>query len=722
MKQVLRRGLKDIVVDEVPEPKVAPHQVLVRASRSLISAGTETASIHQDSLMKEVADNPDHLKKVLAVMAQQGPIRTIEEVSAKFSEYAVLGYSGAGIVAAAHSTVTDLAIGARVAYGGEGTGHGELVVTGRQLVAPIPDAVSDEDAAFTTLGAIAMNTVRTGDIALGETVVVLGLGLVGQLTAQLARLAGARVIAIDLLPSRVSLAEQLGAEAGVRGADGALEDVLRLTHGRGADCVIIAAAAKSAAPARAALSMVRDRGRIVIVGAVGVEFPWLPMYLKEVEVRMARAYGPGSYDPVYEQRGQDYPLPYVRWTENRNMVEFLRLLSAGTVTVAPLISHRFALERAPEAYATILDSAISSLAVVLSYPATTPAATSRPHVPQHRVQLRASEPAQRFRVALVGAGNIVRWAHMPALRAIPDAALHAVVSGSGARAKSYARRYGASYCTTDYDEVLADPTVDVILLGTRNDAHARQAAAALRAGKHVFVEKPVALTEAECRDLSAAQRESGRELAVGFNRRFAPTYVALQQRLVGRAGPFVLNCRVNSPGISGSYWMADPSIGGAILGEACHFTDLLSWLLQDEAVQVSAFSLPQDLKEPVPTNNVCASFRYSRGSVANLTYCTVGSNTSAGERVEVFGPGFGAVAHDFKHFEVRGSLLSRRSSFFPNRGYKPQLAGFFSALRGGRPTPVNLDDGIRATVSCLRILDAARTGQPCTIDWRALTR
>ncbi len=327
--------------------------------------------------MKEVADNPDHLKKVLAVMAQQGPIRTIEEVSAKFSEYAVLGYSGAGIVAAAHSTVTDLAIGARVAYGGEGTGHGELVVTGRQLVAPIPDAVSDEDAAFTTLGAIAMNTVRTGDIALGETVVVLGLGLVGQLTAQLARLAGARVIAIDLLPSRVSLAEQLGAEAGVRGADGALEDVLRLTHGRGADCVIIAAAAKSAAPARAALSMVRDRGRIVIVGAVGVEFPWLPMYLKEVEVRMARAYGPGSYDPVYEQRGQDYPLPYVRWTENRNMVEFLRLLSAGTVTVAPLISHRFALERAPEAYATILDSAISSLAVVLSYPATTPAATSR---------------------------------------------------------------------------------------------------------------------------------------------------------------------------------------------------------------------------------------------------------------------------------------------------------------------------------------------------------
>lgn len=721
MKQVLRRGLKEIVVDEVPEPKVAPHQVLVRAARSLISAGTETASIHQDSLMKEVADNPDHLRKVLAVMAQQGPARTIEEVSAKFSEYAVLGYSGAGLVAACHSTVTDLAIGTRVAYGGEGTGHGELVVTGRQLVAPIPDGVSDEDGAFTTLGAIAMNTVRTADVALGETVVVLGLGLVGQLTAQLARLAGARVIAIDLLPARVTLAEQLGAEAGVRGGDGALEEVLRHTGGRGADCVIIAAAAKSAAPARAALSMVRDRGRIVVVGAVAVDFPWLPMYLKEVEVRMARAYGPGSYDPVYEQQGQDYPLPYVRWTENRNMVEFLRLVGAGSVKVSPLVSHRFALEKAPEAYATILDPATSSLAVVLSYPATEPGTAARPHIPRHRVDLKAPETGQRFRVALVGAGNIVRWAHMPALRAIGDATLQAVVSGSGARAKSYARRYGAAYCTTNYDDVLADPAIDVILLGTRNDAHARQAAAALRAGKHVFVEKPVALTEAECRDLSAAQRESGRELAVGFNRRFAPTYVALRQRLAGRDGPFVVNCRVNSPGISGSYWMADPSIGGAILGEACHFTDLMGWLLGDELVEVSAFSLPAELKDPVPTNNLCASFRFARGSVANLTYCTVGSGTSGGERVEVFGPGFGAMARDFKQFEVRGSLLSRRSSFFPDRGYRPQLAAFFSALRTGNPAPVNLDDGIRATVSCLRILDSARTGQPCTIDWRALT-
>jgi predicted dehydrogenase/threonine dehydrogenase-like Zn-dependent dehydrogenase len=722
MKQVLRRGLKDIVVDEVPEPKVAPHQVLVRAARSLISAGTETASIHQDSLMKEVADNPDHLKKVLAVMSQQGPARTIEEVRAKFSEYAVLGYSGAGSVAACHSTVTDLALGTRVAYGGEGTGHGELVVTGRQLVAPIPDNVSDEDAAFTTLGAIAMNTVRTADIALGETVVVLGLGLVGQLTAQLARLAGARVIAIDLLASRVTLAEQLGAEAGVTGGDGALEDVLRHTHGRGADCVIIAAAAKSAAPARAALSMVRDRGRIVIVGAVGVDFPWLPMYLKEVEVRMARAYGPGSYDPVYEQQGRDYPLPYVRWTENRNMVEFLRLLGAGSVKVAPLVSHRFTLENAPQAYATILDPGTSSLAVVLSYPSTETGAAGRPYVPQHRVVLKAPEPGHRFRVALVGAGNIVRWAHMPALRGIGDATLQAVVSGSGARAKSYARRYGAAYCTTNYDDVLADPAIDVILLGTRNDAHARQAAAALRAGKHVFVEKPVALTESECRDLSAAQQESGRELAVGFNRRFAPSYGALRQRLAGRDGPFVINCRVNSPGISGNYWMADPAIGGAILGEACHFTDLLCWLLGDEMVEVSAFALPAELTEPVPTNNLTASFRFAKGSVASLTYCTVGSATSGGERVEVFGPGFAASAHDFKHFEVRGSLLSRRSSFFPDRGYRPQLAAFFSALRQGNPAPVNLHDGIRATVSCLRILESARAGQPRTIDWRALTR
>src|SRR5581483_2221373 len=325
MQQIVRKGIKDILVEEIPDPVATSHHVLIQPAFSLISSGTETASIHQEGVMKEVADNPSHIRKVLDVMKINGPTATIREVRAKFSEYAVLGYSGAGIVAEKHPTVTDLEIGARVAYGGEGTGHGESILTGRNLIAPIPEKVPLEHASFTTLGSIAMNAVRTANIGLGDFVAVIGLGLVGQLVAQLAKLQGGVVAAIDLKPDRVDLARRTGADYGL-GSGALRESILALTNGRGADCVIVAAAAKSPAPAQQALQICRDRGRLVIVGAVGLEFPWNDMYLKEVQLFMARAYGPGSYDPAYEKKAQDYPLPYVRWTENRNMQEFLRLL------------------------------------------------------------------------------------------------------------------------------------------------------------------------------------------------------------------------------------------------------------------------------------------------------------------------------------------------------------------------------------------------------------
>src|SRR5690348_64649 len=317
MKQVIRKGLKDIIVDEVPDPVLIPHHVLVRPLYSLISSGTETASIHRDSLIKEVGENPGHLRKVWDTAMKTSPVATYEQVRAKFSEYAVLGYSGAGVVAARHATVTDLELGERVAYGGEGTGHGETILVGRQLAARMPEGVECEHACFATLGAIAMNAVRTARIELGDVVAVIGLGLVGQLVAQLVRQQGGVVVGIDLNPARVDMARALGADHGIAGTS-AVEGVRALTNGRGVDCAIVAAAAKSPAPAQHALELCRDRGRICIVGAVGLEFPWNDMYLKEIQLYMARAYGPGSYDAGYEKQGRDYPLPYVRWTENRN--------------------------------------------------------------------------------------------------------------------------------------------------------------------------------------------------------------------------------------------------------------------------------------------------------------------------------------------------------------------------------------------------------------------
>jgi predicted dehydrogenase/threonine dehydrogenase-like Zn-dependent dehydrogenase len=716
MKQVIRKGFREIVVEELPDPVVTPHHVLIRPVYSLISSGTETASIHQEGVLKEVAENPSHLRKIWDAMKMHGPVSTLTEVRAKFTEYAVLGYSGAGVVGDKHPTVTDLKIGDRIAYGGEGTGHAESVLTGRNLTVKVPEAVPFEHACFATLGSIALNAVRIASIGLGEKIVVMGLGLVGQLIAQLARLQGGSVIALDLKADRVELARRLGAEHALLGGAATREAVNSLTNGRGADCVMIAAAAKSSAPCHQAVEITRDRGRIVDVGAVDLSFPWYEMYLKEIQLLMARAYGPGSYDTLYEKQGQDYPAAYVRWTENRNMEEFLRLVALGQVQLQPLITHQFPLEAAAKAYETILDPSSNSLAVLLAYPA----ASSKPadaFPPKRRVEVAApKQSVGELGVALIGAGNLARWVHLPNLKRIPKVSLRAVHSASGARGKSYALRFGAEYCATDYEEILGDPKVQVVVIVSRNQYHAPQTLAALRAGKHVFLEKPMALTREECRSLCRAVEETGKHLTVGFNRRFAPYYLDFKRQLKRRNGAAVLNCRVNAPGISGSYWMADPAIGGAILGEACHFVDLMYWLLDSEPIQVSAYSLPTGKSEPVGENNLAACFRFADGSVGNLTYSTVGSKTSGGERLEAFAQGLGVMTENFKLLDTRTGMRHKQVRMFPEKGYASQLESFFAAIREGRPQVVTARDGARATIGCLLMLESAQTLAPCEFN------
>lgn len=711
MKQVLRKGLKDIVVEEVPDPTVRAHHVLVRPLYSLISAGTETASIHTEGVLKEVADNPGHLRKIYEVMKVAGPERTLAEVVAKFSEYAVLGYSGAGIVAETGAGVTDIAAGHIVAYGGEGTGHGETVLTGRNLVAKVPPGLGCDQACFATLGCIALNAVRGAALGVGDVVAIIGQGLIGQLIGQLARLQGAVVIAIDLKPERVELSRALGADYGLS-ADTALQQVMAITNGRGVDCAVVAAAAKSSRPAQQALELTRDRGCLVVVGAVKMEFPWEQMYRKEIQLRMARAYGPGSYDPLYEQKGQDYPLPYVRWTENRNMEEFLRLVASGRVNVEQLVTHRFALAEAPQAYQTILDPAAASLGVLLRYPAADHPETAGLYDIQRTIQLAppAARSSGELRVALVGAGNLARWAHLPNLKKAPHVKLQAVFSASGARGKSYGVRFGAAYTTSEYQRILDDRDIDVVLIASRNQDHAKQALAALEAGKHVFVEKPMALTREECAALRSTVEKTGLHLTVGFNRRFAPFYMEVKNRLHGRSGPAVLNCRINSPGISGSYWMADPSIGGAILGEACHFVDLLYWLLDSEPLEVTAFSLPTGRQEPIGENNLVASFRFADGSIANLTYCTVGSRTSGGERLEGFVQGVGVVTEDFKKLGIHTGMRRNSSRWWAEKGYAAQMTEFLEGIRKGRQPAITVEDGARATIGCLCLLESAHAG------------
>jgi predicted dehydrogenase len=713
MKQVLRKGLKTIVVGEVPDPVPSPHHVLVRPVVSLISSGTETADIHTDSLAKEVVENPSHLRKIWEVMKQQGPVKTVAEVRAKFSEYAALGYSGAGILVDKHESVRDFQIGDRVAYGGEGTGHAETVVAGQNLVVKIPDTVDFEHACFTTLGSIALNSVRIASIGVGDVVAVIGLGLVGQLVAQIVRAQGGVVVAIDTKNDRVELAKSIGADFALPGGPSVPSEVAALTDGRGVDCIIVAAAAKTAAPLQQAVKICRDRGRVVVVGAMPLDIPRDEMYIKELQLLMSRAYGPGSYDPVYEKQGQDYPFPYVRWTENRNMAEFLRLVSKGVVMVAPLISHRFALEDAAQAYQTIMNPAANSLAVILSYPDT----PETPFSPKRKTETHVkAAKAGTLGVALIGAGNLARWEHLPILKKMPAVSLRAVQSASGARGKTYAERFEANYSTSSYDEVLADPAVDIVLIATRHQFHFEQALKAIQAGKHVFLEKPMALTVDECRDLYHAVNESQLQLTVGFNRRFAPYYVELKRAIAQRTAPAIINCRMNSPGLSGSFWAADPAFGGALVGEGCHFVDLMYWLLESEPVNVSAYSLPLGKKDPIGENNVVASFRFADGSIGNLTYCTVGSRTSGGEHIEAFAPGVAAVTDDFKQFVIKGGSQKSKSSRRVDKGYATQMSAFVQCVQSGKQPEVTVLDGARATIGCLSMLQSAKAQEPVEIN------
>ncbi len=716
MKQVFRKGLKHIVVADAPEPMVTPNHVLVNPVYSLISSGTESASIHE-GIIKEVAENPSQLRKVWDGVKSMGPLPTITEVRAKFKEYAALGYAGAGLVSERHPSVTEFKVGDRVAYGGEGTGHGQTILASRNLIVRVPDEVPFQQACFTTLGSIALNSVRISEVGVGDVVAVIGLGLVGQLVAQLARLQGARVIGIDLRSTRVELARKLHIDHGLDGSVSIADEVSAITNGLGADCVIVAAASKSSAPCELALEICRDRGSIVIVGAVEMNFPWSEMYMKEIKLLMSRAYGPGSYDPEYEVRGHDYPIAYVRWTEKRNMEEFLRLVALKRIDLQSLITHEFNLDDAPQAYQTVMDPASNSLGVLLRYPE--PIAVnggSEKPASHRRVTLKSRAAKSDLKVALVGAGNLARWAHLPALAKIPHASLHAVHSASGARGNTYARRFGAAYFTSDYQQILDDPQIDVVMVLSRNQHHFSQAYEALKAGKRVFVEKPMALTASECRELYRAVADTGNQLTVGFNRRFAPFYQDLKQSLAGRSGPAVINCRMSSPGISGSYWMADPAIGGAIIGEAVHFVDLMYWLLESEPINVSAYCLPTGKMDPVGENNLVATFRFADGSIGSLNYSTIGSKKAQGELVEVFANGVSSAVEDFKQFKTVSKLKYKKSTLWAHKGYEAQLSSFFRSIARGEAPAVTVRDGARATLVCVEMLKSAQTLTSREID------
>ncbi len=712
MRQVCVNERLQVVVAEVPDPTVSPGYALVQNAYSLISSGTElgTAQRQRSAGRRRV----DLVRRFYGSVQREGLATTLARVKKRLQQPNTAlrgrGYSCAGIVIQVGDGIEDLRKGDLVACGGADAAHAELVSVPRNLIARVPPGVTSRDACFTTLGAIAMQGVRRAQVSFGETVVVTGMGLVGQLVSQLLRVAGCRVIAIDLLDERLKLAKELGATHTLNSlSEDPVETAYRIAGDHGVDAVILCAATASSVPVNQAFAMCRERGRVVIVGDVGMGLERTHFYEKELDLLISRSYGPGRYDAEYEELGLDYPVGYVRWTENRNMEEFLRLVASGQVKVAPLVSKEYVIHEAAQAYADLTEKPRQTLAAVLKYSDQPHASTAAPSV--HLPSRAQDTKTGALRVAAIGAGSFARANHLPNLQRFPDCQLVAVANATATTARQVASQFGAKYCTTDYREVLADPDVDAVVVATPHDLHAPIAIAAAAAGKHVFVEKPMAMTEAEGQEVCKAVADAGVLLAVGFNRRFAPLIVRLKDLLNSNPFPKTITYRINAGWLPPDHWTLDPIKGGGrIVGEGCHFFDLAYFLVGTEPVRIAASQMrPLDVN-PRDTANMSINMEFADGSVANIVYTVVGHTGLPKERIEVFSGGKAYVLDDFTTLTAYGVKGAPDAWRVPaDKGVNALMRHFCDAALGKEELQVTAKDGLRATVCAVKAMESART-------------
>lgn len=716
MKQVLIQQGRAVVRD-VPAPIVEPGRVLVRVRRSCISIGTELAGVRASGtpLWKKALDKPQQVKRVLALAAEQGVAQARQLVENKLNAGQPTGYSAAGVVIAVGEGVQGLHLGDRVACAGaQYAHHAEVISVPVNLLVPVPDGLDDGAASTVTLGAIALQGVRRAEPTLGETFVVLGLGLIGQLTAQLLKAHGCTVIGGDPDAARRQHAIGLGMHAALGGGsdagddDAALAQAHRLTDGHGADGVIITAAAASSAIVATAFKMCRRKGRVVLVGDVGLDLKRDDIYLKELDFRVSTSYGPGRYDTRYEEDGLDYPVGYVRWTENRNMSAYLGQLARGNVQTAPLIAQTYKLDEAPEAYRRLNEGADKPLAVLLEYDEPNPTDTAEARQVNNPRATPAGEG--KVRVAVIGAGAFARGVHLPNLQAM-DAAFHlqAVVSRSGHNASETARQFGASRSTTDLDATLAADDIDAVLVCTRHDQHAATALAALRAGKHVLVEKPTALTLAGLEGLLAFYEEDETQsktiLMTGYNRRFSPCIRRAVEIMRSRTSPMIISYRMNAGFLPPDHWTHGPEGGGRNLGEACHIYDLFLALTGARPVDVVAHAIRPGSDHDRADDNFTATITFDDGSVATLTYTALGSAKFPKETADIFVDGMVLSLDDYKQLRVAGTTAKGITHRTVQKGHREELEAFAAAIRGGGDWPIALQAQADAMDIALRVQD-----------------
>jgi len=727
VKQVLQQARRgEIAVMDVPVPKLLPGFVLVRLAASVVSAGTERAACEfaSKTLLQKAKARPDLVREVISKVRRDGLFSAVAAVRSRLDQPNALGYSSSGTVIGVGEGVTDLSAGDRVACAGASYAvHAEFACVPRLLVARIrPDsAVSFEEAAFTTVGAVALHGVRTADVKLGDVVAVIGLGLLGQLTVQTLKAAGCRVLGMDIAAERAELALRLGADDVCISRDGLHDLCVQHSSGHGADAVLITAETASSEPVDLAGEVTRDRGVVVAVGTVSMNIQRKLYFEKELDFRVSRSYGPGRYDSAYEQKGRDYPIGYVRWTETRNMEAFLQLLSDGKLDVKSLVTHRFPIARAQAAYDLITGKVGQPfLGVLITY--------SEQADPSQEIQLvgkgiaSALHSEKAMAIGVLGAGNFAMSTLLPALKHIRGVDLAGVCAANGSHARDAADRFGFRYCATEEKRVLDDPDVNTVLIATRHHLHATQVLAALETGKHVFCEKPLCLSEIDLGEIVRAYAISGRDplLMVGFNRRFAPMAIKMRAFLKQVREPLALHCRVNAGFMARDHWVNDPEqSGGRILGEVCHFVDFLTFLAGALPVEVQARSVTS--LEAYSDENVVIALRFANGSQGTISYLANGDRSYSKERVEVFGGGAVAVLEDFRRLELvrHGRKQTLRSRFRPDKGHRAELEAFAAAIRGRGELPISFEEIVSATLATLRIVESRSSGQPVEVDTAA---
>jgi predicted dehydrogenase/threonine dehydrogenase-like Zn-dependent dehydrogenase len=717
MKQIIQnaRGGR-LQLKSVPDPVTEVNSLLVQTLSSLISAGTERQMIGfaKSSMVSKARARPDLVRKVMNKVKRDGVLATMKSVVARLDEPLPLGYSAAGsVVEVGPGLEGRFRVGQMVAMAGVGiANHAEFNVVPESLVVPVPQDVTAERACFATLCSIALHSVRLTGLGLGDFVAVLGAGLVGQLVSQFAKLAGARVIVLDYNAKRVELARSLGADAGVVLGDGNPADaVAEITNGKSCDSVLIAAATQSSDPFKIAGNIARDRATICLVGITGTEFPYRQFMQKELRVLISRSYGPGRYDRDFEQRGAKYPPGYVRWTETENLREATRLMSTSEsprLSIDPLITHRFPFERAEDAYALVLEGTEPHLGVVLEYGSRTgEAQTNRSLVLDVGTR---SVPAQ-CRIGAIGAGSFGKATILPALKSDRRVYLDTLVTRRGVSSENTGSRFGFRCVSSSINDILDNEEINAVVITTTHSSHAKLVVKSIEAGKHVFVEKPLALSHDELRAIIEARQRSSCFFSVGFNRRFAPYVVEMRRFLNGLTGRSVISIRVNAGKLEPESWQNDADEGrGRILGELCHFVDLAMYLSGSSLLSVSAQSAKAmtDLCE-----DVSVALCFSDGSLANILYTTLGDSSFGKELIECYKCGAICRIDNFRRLAAfaDGKAIFKRSSLIQDKGHVAQLHAFVEGVLDGNP-PIDEQSLLDSSIATLLVLESLRLGRP----------